>query len=295
MNNSVPLTKVSKILGLPKEIIDNWTNAGYLETENVNGEQCISKNQLAALQDESFTAMIKELNECKRDLKNQISKYKKQIVDLKLLYSINAEIKHLNKMSAIVMTKMWRVMAEKIDVSERNAKMIEMALQGCSSSYIANKMNISAPSVQNAIREGLKKMSMIDNQTNLLNKIQDLESRQNQLLEENDILRQNLSVIKQFQPKKKDGHNASDEQQRILETKIADTNLPGRVIHVMDAAKINRVIDMARKNANDLMRLKNMGPKSIQDISLYLERYGLKLGTDYYYDTDSHNILILNT
>ena len=285
------MTEAAKKLGVSKETIQRWMDKGLLKTTQIT--ECHTLNQICLeemTEQAVFAELQKCLDECRRELTKEVAKTKKQIVDLKLLYSANAEIQQLNKMTTTIMTKMWRLLSLKMDISEQNAKMVEMALQGCSSSYIANKMEQEPSTVQLAIKEALAQLDAVDVECDLMAKIDTLERQNKMLAEKNDVLSENVETLKKSCSVKTALHEVTEEQKRVLMTNIMDTGLPFRIIHAMGLIKVNRVIDLVKLTQRDVRHARNMGKKSMEAIIHYLGIHDLKLNTYVYVDAETKAI-----
>ena len=285
------MTEAAKKLGVSKETIQRWMDKGLLKTTQIT--ECpdlaeICHEEMAA--HEAFAELQKSLDECRRELRNEVAKTRKQIIDFRLLHSANAEIQQLNKMTATIMTKMWRLLSLKMDISEQNAKMVEMALQGCSSSYIANKMEQKPSDVQFAIKEALAELDKVDVECDLMDKINTLERQNKKLTEQNDVLTKNVETLRKCCNTRIALYEVTEEQKRVLMTSILDTGLPFRVIHAMTFLKVNRVIDLVRLSIEDMRNAKNIGVKSINTIIHYLGMYDLQLNTYVYVDAQTKAI-----
>lgn len=70
-----------------------------------------------------------------------------------------------------------------------------------------------------------------------------------------------------------------DEIKKIisLDTEIKDLNLTRRTINPLRGEKINTINDLIKKTKNDLLKIPNIGMKSIKEIVEILNYYGLKL------------------
>ena len=285
------MTEAAKKLGVSKDTIQRWMDKGLLKTTQIT--ECpdlaqICHEEMAAYV--TFAELQKDLDECRRELKNEVAKTKRQIADLKLLHSVNAEIQQLNKMTATIMTRMWRLLSLRMNISEQNAQMVEMALQGCSSSYIANKMEQEPSAVQLAIKEALAQLDTVAVECDLMTRIDTLERQNKKLMEQNDVLTQNVETLKKNCSVKTALHEVTEEQKRVLMTNIMDTGLPFRVIHAMTLLKVNRVIDLVRLSKRDIRHTKNMGEKSMEVIINFLGTHGLRLGTYVYVDAETKAI-----
>ena len=77
-------------------------------------------------------------------------------------------------------------------------------------------------------------------------------------------------------------HVSSDEdkQSKVLEMPIEDMDLSVRSYNCLKRANINTVEDLIKKSKNDMLKVRNLGLKSIEEVIQKLESYGLGLRVD---------------
>ena len=71
-----------------------------------------------------------------------------------------------------------------------------------------------------------------------------------------------------------------DEQTRVLEMPIEEMDLSVRSYNCLKRANINTVDDLIKKSKSDMLKVRNLGLKSIDEVVQKLESYGLSLRTD---------------
>lgn len=71
-----------------------------------------------------------------------------------------------------------------------------------------------------------------------------------------------------------------DKQQRVLEMSIEDMELSVRSFNCLKRAGINTVEDLTRKSKEDMLKVRNLGLKSLEEVIKKLEGYGLGLRND---------------
>lgn len=68
-----------------------------------------------------------------------------------------------------------------------------------------------------------------------------------------------------------------DAQTKFLEMPIEDMDLSVRSYNCLKRANINTVEDLVKKSKNDMLKVRNLGLKSIEEVIAKLEDYGLSL------------------
>ncbi len=72
-------------------------------------------------------------------------------------------------------------------------------------------------------------------------------------------------------------NSAEDTQSKVLEMPIEDMDLSVRSYNCLKRANINTVEDLIKKSKNDMLKVRNLGLKSIEEVIQKLESYGLGL------------------
>ena len=71
-----------------------------------------------------------------------------------------------------------------------------------------------------------------------------------------------------------------DEQTKVLEMPIEEMDLSVRSYNCLKRANINTVEDLIKKSKGDMLKVRNLGLKSIEEVVAKLETYGLGLKND---------------
>ena len=68
-----------------------------------------------------------------------------------------------------------------------------------------------------------------------------------------------------------------DKQQQILRMVIEDMDLSVRSYNCLKRANIHTVEDLTKKTEDDMLKVRNLGRKSLDEVIAKLESYGLSL------------------
>ena len=71
-----------------------------------------------------------------------------------------------------------------------------------------------------------------------------------------------------------------DEQVKVLELPIEEMDLSVRSYNCLKRANINTVDDLIKKSKSDMLKVRNLGLKSIEEVVAKLQAYGLGLRND---------------
>ena len=67
---------------------------------------------------------------------------------------------------------------------------------------------------------------------------------------------------------------------QLLKTKLLDMNLSVRALNCLKAADVETLGDLVQYNKNDLLKFRNFGKKSMDELNELMERLGLTFGMD---------------
>ena len=68
-----------------------------------------------------------------------------------------------------------------------------------------------------------------------------------------------------------------DKQQQILKMQIEEMDLSVRSYNCLKRANIHTVEDLTKKTEEDMLKVRNLGRKSLEEVIQKLESYGLSL------------------
>ena len=74
--------------------------------------------------------------------------------------------------------------------------------------------------------------------------------------------------------------NEEDPRQKILETSIDDLELSVRAYNCLKRAAINNVQDLVNKSENEMMKIRNLGRKSLKEVMDKIKEMGLSFRED---------------
>lgn len=290
----INIDETAALMGVSRNTICQWIQKGLFATATLKGKVMIDKKRLEKLDGWHILAeKQKQLDDYICNVQRQIEENKTKLNDLKATQACNADIGGMREMSRGVLARMWRVLARKMDVSGQNAEMVALALEGRSTAYIAEKMRLSVTSVQTGIRRCFNIMDKLSLQTDLLQKIEMLQNENKQIKAENEIMKQNMREL--LNEKKSESLTlTTSEQVKILQTSIIDSTLPSRIKHALFKVGIKSVLDLARIPTKELRGISNLGVKSIDEITQFLDSQHLKPGMGFIINPEKAEIIINN-
>lgn len=84
----------------------------------------------------------------------------------------------------------------------------------------------------------------------------------------------------EFEPEKEKEEDAKAELRKLLETPIGEIELSVRAANCITSANIKTIGDLVQKTESEMLKQRNFGKKSLNEIKTILEGMGLTLGMD---------------
>ncbi len=100
------------------------------------------------------------------------------------------------------------------------------------------------------------------------------------------LLREHFQYFLVAEPQKKGGKDdgggdiEKEKIRRILLTPISEIELSTRAENALKAARIYYLADLVRRDPAELLEMKNFGKKTLEELQMVLEQFGLKFGMD---------------
>jgi len=89
-----------------------------------------------------------------------------------------------------------------------------------------------------------------------------------------------LIVPEVEEEKKAHGDDQLSQMSALLKTKIEDLGIGQRSLNCLKAAEVNTLGDLVQYSRNDLLKLRNFGKKSLEELEKIVEEKGLTFGMD---------------
>jgi hypothetical protein len=165
------------------------------------------------------------------------------------------------------------------NMPERIKQILQMSWKHCMSRKdIAEYFGISSARVKQLYERGVRLIKR-----NILNAIAEygnlkklLEEMENLKYENQRLQEENLMFKRRF-----DALTAEDKitcgQIDVLNQRIVDFDFDVRSLNALRGADVNTMEELIQFSRNDLMKFRNLGKKSIDDIEELLKKYNMKL------------------
>ncbi|MGI6131871.1 MAG: DNA-directed RNA polymerase subunit alpha [Bacillota bacterium] len=92
-----------------------------------------------------------------------------------------------------------------------------------------------------------------------------------------DLLRLFVNLSQEEEPEEPEEQPVQDNRERVMEMTIEELDLSVRSYNCLKRAGINSVEELTRKTEEDMMKVRNLGRKSLEEVKQKLESLGLTL------------------
>ena len=92
-----------------------------------------------------------------------------------------------------------------------------------------------------------------------------------------DLLRLFINLSQEEEPQEPEEQPVQDNRERVMEMTIEELDLSVRSYNCLKRAGINSVEELTRKTEEDMMKVRNLGRKSLEEVKQKLESLGLSL------------------
>ena len=92
-----------------------------------------------------------------------------------------------------------------------------------------------------------------------------------------DLLRLFVNLSQEEEPQEPEEEPVQDNRERVMEMTIEELDLSVRSYNCLKRAGINSVEELTRKTEEDMMKVRNLGRKSLEEVKQKLESLGLSL------------------
>ncbi|HNU94607.1 MAG TPA: DNA-directed RNA polymerase subunit alpha [Bacillota bacterium] len=92
-----------------------------------------------------------------------------------------------------------------------------------------------------------------------------------------DLLRLFVNLSQEEEPQEPEEQPVQDNRERVMEMTIEELDLSVRSYNCLKRAGINSVEELTRKTEEDMMKVRNLGRKSLEEVKQKLESLGLSL------------------
>lgn len=251
--------EAAKQFGCDKQTISNWLSDGLLQGKKINGMTYITRESFNAIMDEDKDSLHPPMTvqEYREKVAYQNAYFAEKIEEIK-----EKGLKRIQEVAFFGVKMKPKELVELLckttntNLSDREKYILQASLY-MSIPEIAKDVNLT-PERTRQIFEKSNRRLMVHN-----NRIEELEEENKKLTER--AYKQHLH-IKDLQ---------SNKKQSLLNGKLTDFEFSERVINIFNATNITTIGDLCGKTRRELMRYRNLGKKSMNEIDMFMDRLKL--------------------
>ena len=260
--------EAAKQFGCDKQTISNWLSDGLLQGKKIKGMTYITRESFNAIMDEDKDSLHPPMTvqEYREKVAYQNAYFTEKIEEIK-----EKGLKRIQEVAFFGVKMKPKELVELLckttntNLSDREKYILQASLY-MSIPEIAKDVNLT-PVRTRQIYEKSNRRLMAHN-----NRIEELEEENKKLTER--AYKQHLH-IRDLQSNKKHKDLQSNKKQSLLNRKLTDFEFSVRVINIFNATDIRTIGDLCGKTRRELMRYRNLGKKSMNEIDMFMDRLKL--------------------
>ncbi len=244
----------AEFLNCSQQTITNWVKDGIIQGHKIDGRLFVDRDSLLAIVDDvnAIEATKKRISELKEQiaLEEEMLNQKRESLNLALNLA-NASTKNINRNTLLAIVSSYRKL-----LPEKEHIILKEALLNRDLSSIAENLDIDEERVIKIAERACKRIKYVD-VDKILNENESMRRQIEELQKENKNLRNGVVTT----PKK---NNA------LLAMRIKDSDFSVRAINIMYSFGLDTIEDLTLIRKEDLMKMRNMGKKTIAEIEDFM-------------------------
>lgn len=289
MKGLITIGQAAERLGVTRQTVINWSNSGIIKIHNIAGKQYwLDANSVEALKDSAkeTNQQIKRLKEYKETLREEADKLES------LVYDIKRDL-HLVKGTAHIVASLdfylsIPAMLYTLGVlTEREARVVEIVIKD-GFAEASKEFGVAQERIRQIFVKAIRK-------SRDLTEIKERLAEIDKVKEDNQILKAEVSALEkelmEYHQMKHLNDQIDDEEKRkifvekdslcrLLNEKMIDQDFSARTTNCLYYAGIETVGDIVRRTKTDLMKLRNFGKRSLDELDFFVTANGLSFGMD---------------
>ena len=252
-------TEAASQFGCAPQTISNWLSDGFLQGKKINGMTYITRESFNAIMDEDKDGLRPPMTvqEYREKVAYQNAYFTKKIEEVK-----EKGLKKIQEVAFFGVKMKPKELVELLckttntNLSDREKYILQASL--CMSiPEIAKDVNLTPERTRQIFEKSNRKLMKHTN------RIEELEEENKKLTER--AYQQHLH-IKDLQ---------SNKGQSLLNRKLTDFEFSERVINIFKATDIRTIGDLCGNTRRELMRYRNLGKKSMNEIDMFMDELKL--------------------
>lgn len=284
----IQLTEAAQRLGVSRQTLTNWGNTGVIKMHRTGKSgNClwVDADTLDALGDKMKDVERSRLRLEQEDANLQAA-YKREHAKLT---DIHRQMFMIETMGTSIYAMEFylaipAMLVELEILTERECTIMQRVISGTDIGRIAQDFGLTRSRIMHIFYRGCRRAKCL---STINEKIDELELLKEEVTELRQTVRVLIQEVKQQQSlqdmteEERIQHiRETDEMLKVFNTRLIDCDLSVRALNCLRSAELETVGDLARVKKSDLIRFRNFGRKSINELDDFLSDKGLTFGMD---------------
>src|SRR5574344_870659 len=253
--------EAAKQFGCDKQTISNWLSDGLLQGKKIKGMTYITRESFNAIMDEDKDSLRPPMTvqEYREKVAYQNAYFTEKIEEIK-----EKGLKRIQEVAFFGVKMKPKELVELLckttntNLSDREKYILQASLY-MSIPEIAKDVNLTPERTRQIFEKSNRRLMKHTN------RIEELEEENKKLTER--AYQQHLHI--------KDLQSNTNKKQSLLNRKLTDFEFSERVTNIFKATNIKTIGDLCGKTRRGLMRYRNLGKKSMNEIDMFMDRLKL--------------------
>ena len=283
----IKVSDVATIFDVSRQTIRNWISKGLLASVTIEGAQYVLKKSLNRVESDlrKISQLEKNVSNYKKELEEHEKRYVESADALRDSCNCNIALSRNRAVLARILPTFLRIIQSSPKGNSRNSEILQLLLLGEDIRTISKHFQLTGSRVLQIINDELSNIADgVDSYLSLM-------EERDKLFQEVQILRINEKSLDKI---RYDVKCLEDVTPSILTKELVDCNLSVRAINCCRFGNIMTIADLVSHNPAQLMSIRNMGRKTLNELEELVGGLGLELGKNYIVQSDGSVVEVIS-
>lgn len=288
----IQVAEAAKRLGVSRQTLENLGKNGTLKIRTIG--KPVNSHWVDADTIEALSDTIQDVERSRKLLQEELeiirADYRKES---QLRKDIERELFMAGKFGVAVYCKEFYMsipimLCEIGLLKQREAQIMCAFINGRDIGEIAQDYCLTRSRIMQIFHKGCRKARELSTIKEQLDELHELRNEMARMKEELRITTNELKVQRIAEQKMPEMDkeelikyiNEKDEMLKMLSTRLVDCNLSIRALNCLKSANLETIGDLIKSTRADLLKRRNFGKKTLNELDGFLESIGLTFGTD---------------
>ena len=282
----IKVSEAAEMLGVHRQTLENWGARGIIKIKKSSKDgraHYVSESVIKQFADttKEIAATREALNAELAEAKAEYDKVQAEILDIRKELQLHQKIGNSLLMREFCLA-IPKVLEDLELISTRSQHIMTLVINGEDCRSIGNRFGISRGRVAQIFYAGCKKALKLADLKKDLEELDTLRLDSAKLKECVRALSEENERRKEIQNKPIDaeGYQMLENKVKMLDVRIKDCGFSLRSTNCLQAADVNTIGELIRYSKAQVLKFRNLGKKSLNELDDYLEINNLEFGTD---------------